>query len=138
MCITKKENVFVQSINIMTESLNQIPGRMARWILKILTCMDSSHFPLSTWLNCISVSFVLYFLRNQPIWWLKRIMNSIGIPRVEWIHSTRNKFIPPLAWIHSTMEWIHGTVAWIHATYFLEFRVSDISQNSHLWWQSMI
>ena len=76
MCITKKENVFVQSINITTESLNRIPGKTARWMWKIFTCMNLSHFPLFTCPNCISGSFVLYILRNQPIGWAKRIMNK--------------------------------------------------------------
>ena len=88
------------------------------------------HFPKTT-SNGKDAKNGCYFDEEQ-------MLDSIGIPRVEWIHSTRNEFIPPCAWIHSTMEWIHGTMEWIHSTYFLEFRVSDISQNSHLWWQSMI
>ena len=60
----------------MTESLNRIPGKTARWMWKIFTCMNLSHFPLFMCLNRISVSFVLYILRNQPIGWAKRIMNK--------------------------------------------------------------
>ena len=60
----------------MTESLNRIPGKTARWMWKIFTCMNLSHFPLFMCPNCISVSFVLYILRNQPIGWAKRIMNK--------------------------------------------------------------